>query len=784
MRTADTHTTDANYFGPDSSTYRAKDSSNATSTTAVTVSLTVTPVNDAPSFTKGPDKSISESAGPQSFANWAPASVSGPLESQTLNFVIDSASPDLFDVGPAVSPTGTLTFTPTPGASGVSTVTLHLHDNGGTANPGDDDTSGTQQFHITIDSINHAPSFTKGADQVDPEDAGPQSGSWASAISQGAGDSGQTLTFVIDSNSNVGLFSSPPTVSPTGTLAYTAKANTSGTATIALHLEDDGGTANGGDDTSVPASFTITVTPVNDAPSFTKGSNQTAFEDTGAQSVPGWVTVMSKGPADEAAQTLDFVIDSVVPPTLFSVAPAVTPTGTLTYTPAPNANGVATIGLHIHDSGGGTPPNVDFSPTVTFKITITGVNDLPTCSNDSSATFVDAALVNAPLTSCVDLDADTLTYSLVTPSTHGTTVVHTNGTYTYTPNTAYQGTDTFTFKTNDGTGDSNTATISILVSPDPIARNDVAPTDFPAIIQGSGPTAIPVLANDLDKQGGPLTIESVTQGAKGSVAITGGGTGLTYDPTGLNTGTDSFRYTIIDNQSRRNSAIVVVSIVKDTVRPVATVPWVQVIGPSTLGTTTVKVRINWSGSDVGTGVKSYSLQESVSGGSFKNVTLASPLSRSAVRNVTINKGYRYRVRANDAVGNFSVLAYSLVTTAVRVQETSTPIAYGGHWGVTSSTTYSGGAERWTTVTGASATYTFSGLGIAWIAAKGSSHGGAQVFIDGLLVGSVNQYASQTAARQVLFATRFATAGVHTIKIVASGTAGHPRIDLDTFILLR
>ena len=72
--------------------------------------------------------------------------------------------------------------------------------------------------------------------------------------------------------------------------------------------------------------------------------------------------------------------------------------------------------------------------------------------------------------------------------------------------------------------------MAVLVSADPIAKNDVAPTDFPALIQGSGPTAIPVLANDVDKQGGSLVVTSVTQGAKGKVAITGGGTGVTYDP--------------------------------------------------------------------------------------------------------------------------------------------------------------------------------------------------------------------------------------------------------------
>ena len=268
-------------------------------------------------------------------------------------------------------------------------------------------------------------------------------------------------------------------------------------------------------------------------------------------------------------------------------------TGALTYTLAPDANGVATIGLHAHDNGGILNSGDDTSAIQTFTITVTGTNDAPTCVTDNNATFVNASL-NAAIDSCVDIDADSLNYALVTQSTHGTTAVNANGTYTYTPNANFLGNDSFTFKANDGTLDSNVATMTIQVQADPIARNDVAPTDFPAIMQGSGPTAIPVLANDVDKQGGPLLVQSVTQGAKGKVAITGGGTGVTYDPTGLATGNDSFHYTIVDNQNRTNSAIVVVVITPDTFDPVVTTPTATIVSPSTLGTTTGKVRISWA----------------------------------------------------------------------------------------------------------------------------------------------------------------------------------------------
>ncbi len=103
---------------------------------------------------------------------------------------------------------------------------------------------------------------------------------WASAISKGAAnESGQTLTFAVTENSNPSLFSVAPAINPvTGDLTYTPAANANGTATIKVKLSDDGGTANGGADTW--NRLCITLTAVNDAPSFTKGADQTVLEDS------------------------------------------------------------------------------------------------------------------------------------------------------------------------------------------------------------------------------------------------------------------------------------------------------------------------------------------------------------------------------------------------------------------------------------------------------------------------------------------------------------------------
>jgi hypothetical protein len=115
-------------------------------------------------------------------------------------------------------------------------------------------------------SANQAPSFVKGPDVTVAENSGPRSiSNWATAISAGAGESGQALTF-LDQSDNPGLFSAGPAIDPTGTLTFTPAPATSGQATVTVRLRDDGGTADGGVDTSAAQTFIIRVTPVNDAP--------------------------------------------------------------------------------------------------------------------------------------------------------------------------------------------------------------------------------------------------------------------------------------------------------------------------------------------------------------------------------------------------------------------------------------------------------------------------------------------------------------------------------------
>ena len=152
--------------------------------------------------------------------------------------------------------------------------------------------------------------------------------------------------------------------------------------------------------------------------------------------------------------------------------------------------------------------------------------------------------------------------------------------------------------------------------------------------------------------------------------------------------------------------------------------------------------------------------------------------------MTFGKSYRYRVKVTDTAGNVSPWAISPTFVVGRTQETAVGIVYSGPWGMARSATYSLGKARWARVAGASATFSFNGHSVAWVSSKSRTRGSAQVFVDGVLVKTVSLYGSKTIARQVVFSATWPTMGLPLIQIVVLGTPGHPRVDVDTFVVAK
>ena len=135
-------------------------------------------------------------------------------------------------------------------------------------------------------------------------------------------------------------------------------------------------------------------------------------------------------------------------------------TRTLNISPAANITGTTTITVTVNGSSSQTMSD-------TFVLTVNPINDAPQALNDAYSTAENTVLnVAAPgvLTNDTDIDSATLTAIKVSDPSHGTVTLNSNGSFVYTPQAGFSGTDSFTYKANDGSLDSNTATVTITVS--------------------------------------------------------------------------------------------------------------------------------------------------------------------------------------------------------------------------------------------------------------------------------------------------------------------------------
>lgn len=123
-------------------------------------------------------------------------------------------------------------------------------------------------------------------------------------------------------------------------------------------------------------------------------------------------------------------------------------------------------------------------------------------------------------------------------------------------------------------------------------------------------------------------------------------------------------------------------------------------------------------------------------------------------------------------------------TPVRSEETTTGVTYRGTWRRVTLTGASGGAVKYATWGGASATLRFTGRAVAWVAPLGPTRGSARIYVDGTYRTTVNLYRSAASSRRVVYRASWSTSGTHTLEMRVVGTSGHPRVDVDVFEVLR
>jgi hypothetical protein len=543
-----------------------------------TFTITITAVNQRPTFTPGASVTSPEDT-PVAGQQWATAISAGPNESgQVVSFTATNDANSLFSSQPSLDAAGNLSYTPAPDATGTATVTVTLHDDGGTANGGVD-TSTSATFTITLTPVNDAPGFTGGGNVTVLEDSGAYGSLWASAISPGPGEGSQTVSFTVTNDANA-LFSVQPKLDPDGTLRFAPAPDAWGTATVTVVAGDDGGVSGGGVDTSAPQTFTLTVTPVNDVPTFLPGGAVTVLEDAGAQDL-AWATATSPGP-NESTQTVTFLVANTNN-ALFSVQPAIdTTTGYLSFTPAPDANGSATVTVRAKDDGGTANGGVDTSAPVTFTLTVTPVNDAPTIGSLAAQSVnEDDGPQALALTSFTAGPADESSQTLTVTTTvldhpeyfdlAGPPTVDSSGNLSYTPATGAYGTATIriTVKDDGGTGnggaDTSSATFTITIAPlPPVAGDDAYSTTY--LTQLTVDAAHGVLANDADVNSTTLTVtpQTTTSPLLGGTLTLAADGSFTYQPVLSLTGSDQFTYTITDGNGLTATGTITIDVSAST----------------------------------------------------------------------------------------------------------------------------------------------------------------------------------------------------------------------------
>lgn len=81
-------------------------------------------------------------------------------------------------------------------------------------------------------------------------------------------------------------------------------------------------------------------------------------------------------------------------------------------------------------------------------------------------------------------------------------------------------------------------------------------------------------------------------------------------------------------------------------------------------------------------------------------------------------------------------------------------------------------------------FSFTGRSVALVSPKGTSRGSVKVYVDGAYVSTVDLHRSSAISKVIVFSRSWSTKARHTVRLVVLGTSGHPRVDVDGFIVVR
>lgn len=574
--TGTTYTPPANFFGQDKLTYVVKDSTGLTSGVA-TITINVTPVNDAPTAFND-SFSVDEASTANSLDllanNGSGADIAGPANETSDSITITRVGPAVgggttfttANGGKVTIATGgkTVNYVPAVTFVGTDTFVYTITDSGGL----------TASATVTIDV---APSTLPRA-RGDSSTALEGASATIAVLSNDSLNTGATAVLKSFSNGAKGTVarqSSDPLSANYNVLVYTpTDVNFYGTDTFTYVINDSA--ATGPDST---ATVTVTFTDVNDPPVLTNDTASTN-EDT-AVTIP--ISTLLSNDSPGLGETTYTPIQTLKVNSVSAVtanAGTVQIVGTnVVYTPAANFNGQFLFSYVAQDSG-----SPALSATATVTVTVAAVNDNPIANADTVSGTEDTTLSipagGSPIVagnvlfndapgpaSATDEAGQTLSVTGVSAaSAKGGTVSFAAGTISYTPAANFNGPDTFTYTISDGAGGTATGTVTVnvaAVNDPPVAGADTINgfRDVPITL-----TAASLLSNDkpgggADEASQTLSITAVTPNANinGTVVLANDGT-ITYTPNAGFSGAASFTYTLRDSGGATSTGEVSINI--------------------------------------------------------------------------------------------------------------------------------------------------------------------------------------------------------------------------------
>ncbi len=515
---------DPDFFGEDVITYTLTDDGTTDGqddpqSATGQVFVTVNPVNDAPEALNDEhtveEDSTLEVTAPGLLTNDKDAE-DDPLSATLVN-------------GPAhgsldLQSDGSFTYTPDADYVGPDSFTYKIDDG--------DLESDEATVSITVDPVNDLPVAENDAHETD-EDLTLEVPVENGLVSNDTDIDSATLSAVLVD----GPLHGELTLADDGSFVYIPDADYFGTDTFTYKAFD-------GEDESVEAAeVTITVNPINDAPEALNDEHTVEEDSTLEVTAPGLLTNDKDAEGDPLSATL------VNGPAHGSLD--LQSDGSFTYTPDADYVGPDSFTYKVDDG------ELE-SDEATVSITVDPANDPPTAENDTYEVDEDAVLnVDAPgvLENDEDIDGDELSVVLVDGPEHGELVLNEDGSFSYTPEPNFNGTDSFTYRAADELTESGQATVTITVNPVndvPVADDDtyMAETNQALTVEIPG-----VLDGDTDIDGDSLTAV-LAQGPEHGEFILNEDGSFTYSPNTDFNGLDSFTYRADDGQAESELATV------------------------------------------------------------------------------------------------------------------------------------------------------------------------------------------------------------------------------------